>query len=191
MAAGHAVIYSGSSSGQHQGGCHGNPAALGAAHRHEGLAGGRRPFRGAEKGESLPTAGGKRWRLLLFQETIDLSSHCPPAGSGLAGGEAAHPEGGAGGPDAVCPSAVRLPGGQERRREEEGSGRAAHLHDAPGLRQDEQGHREAQSTEGLAERGGGGGASTGSGADAAFPFLSPCSPPPRIRWSPCWRRPEQ
>lgn len=36
-----------------------------------------------------------------------------------------------------------------------------------------------------------GGASTGSGADAAFPFLSPCSLPPRIRWSPCWRRPEQ
>lgn len=43
---------------------------------------------------------------------------------------------------------------------------------------------------------GGGGAmlgfpAAGSGADCCFPFLSPCSLPPRIRWWPCWRRPEQ
>lgn len=30
----------------------------------------------------------------------------------------------------------------------------------------------------------------GSGADR-FPFLWPCSRPPRTRWWPCWRRPEQ
>lgn len=72
-------------------------------------------------------------------------SHHP--GAGLVSGEAAHPEDSTWRPDAVRPSAVRLPGGQERRREEEGPGRSAHLHDAPGLRQDAQGHREAQGTE--------------------------------------------
>lgn len=52
---------------------------------------------------------------------------------GLVSGEAPRPEDGTWGLDAVRPSALRLLGGQERRREEEGSGCAAHVHDAPWL----------------------------------------------------------
>lgn len=52
---------------------------------------------------------------------------------GLVGREAARPEDGTWGLDAVHPSAIRLLGGQEWRREEEGPGRTAHLHDASRL----------------------------------------------------------
>lgn len=55
---------------------------------------------------------------------------CVFAVAGLVSGEAPRPEDGTWGLDAVRPSALRLPGGQERRREEEGSGCAAHVHDA-------------------------------------------------------------
>lgn len=55
---------------------------------------------------------------------------CVFAVAGLVSGEAARPEDGTWGLNAVRPSALRLPGGQERRREEEGPGCAAHVHDA-------------------------------------------------------------
>lgn len=54
-------------------------------------------------------------------------------GAQLVGREAAHHEDGAHRPDDLCPPALRLPGGQEWGCEEEGSGRPAHIHDAPGL----------------------------------------------------------
>lgn len=100
------------------------------------------------------------------------SFHCWRPGSGLVGGEAAHAEDGAWRSAAVPASALRLPGGQKRRREEEGAGCSAHLHDAPGLRQDEQGHREAEGTDG-------GGApavsAAGGGADCS-PFAVALQP---------------
>lgn len=70
---------------------------------------------------------------------------CVPPGSGLVSRETAHAEDGSCRSDAVHSSTVCLSGRQKRGREEESSGRTAHLHDAPGLRQDVQGHGETQS----------------------------------------------
>lgn len=63
------------------------------------------------------------------------SLHHP--GVRLVSREAAHSEDSTWGSDAVHPPALCLPGGQEWRCEEESPGRPTHLHDAPGLRQDE------------------------------------------------------
>ena len=69
-----------SSAGQRPGGCHGNPAGLGAAHRHEGVAGRRRPFGGDEKGEPLSASGGRRrgsWQLPAAERRADAGSPPP------------------------------------------------------------------------------------------------------------------
>lgn len=65
----------------------------------------------------------------------------------MASREAAHSEDSSWGSDAVHPPALRLPGGQKWRCEEEGSGRFTHFHDAPELRKDEQGNWETQGTQ--------------------------------------------
>lgn len=116
---------------------HDDASGVGGADGDEGLVGRRRSVRGAEEGEPLPEAGGASllvWSLRssgLWRKDDGLTvGH---SGVRLVVGEAAHLKDRPRGSDAVHPSPLRLPGGQKRRREEEGSGRLAHLHDAPGL----------------------------------------------------------
>ena len=130
------------------------------------MAGGRRPIRGTEERESLPTTGGthtcksssylfrkNKLRFFVTSESIvhmmliKYTCSASSPGARLVSRETTKHENSTWWSDAVCPSSLHLSGGQKWRREKESSGSPAHLHDAPRLRQDDQGYRETQSTQ--------------------------------------------